>query len=151
MKKKPETIDDLEKTVDTPNDIQPITTEYETTTIYDIDAEYEWEPELIAHKAGKWDRIKMSLLSGSTFDFLRHFIIGFAGVGGTVVATTGNLAWACIAGVGGGLVEGGRKIWSVKTARRNGGTKNRVLLKLVELIVALLEWWINRRKEAKDG
>ena len=151
MKKKPKTIEELEKTVDKPEDIQPMTTEYETTTIFDIEPDYMEEPEMILHKASKMERVRNFLVSGATFDFLRHFMIGFVGIGGTAIATTGNLGWALIAGLGGGLVEGGRKVWSSSTATKNGGSKNRVLQKVFELVVALIDLWLNKRKEAGDG
>ena len=141
--KKPKNIKDLEDSIVQPEPI--ITTELE----YEIDGVVH-EPEMRIHKAGKLERIRNKLVSATTFDFLRHFIIGFAGVGGTVVVTTGNLAWAVIAGVGGGLVEGGRKVWSTSTASKNGGTKNRVLEAVLQLIVALIDMYINKRKEAKD-
>ena len=117
---------------------------------YEIDG-YVEGADLVQHKASFWDKAKRSLLSGTTFDFLRHFMIGFVGVGGTAIATTGNLGWSLIAGVAGGLVEGGRKVWSGTTASKNGGTKNRVLQKLLELIVALIDMWIKKRREGEDG
>ena len=140
--KKPKTIDDLENNIEQP---QPITTEHE----YEIDG-VVYEPEMIIGKPSFWDKAKRSLVSGTTFDFLRHFIIGFVGVGGTAIATTGNLGWSLIAGVSGGLVEGGRKVWSSSTAKKNGGTKNRVLEALLKLVVALIDYWLNRRKEGDD-
>ena len=136
------------RTVDKPEDIEPITTEYEHW-IDGIagDMKPVPQPELPMHKASKLERVRNHLISVSTFDFLRHFIIGFVGVGGTTLATTGNLLYAVVAGSAGGLVEGGRKVWSNSTASKNGGTKNRVLQKLMELVVALIEWWLNKRKE----
>ena len=134
--------DKLEETVDKPEDIEPIKVEHE----YEIDG-YVHDPGMPVVKTSRWDRLKLSLVSGTTFDFLRHFIIGFAGIGGTVVATTGNLAWALVAGVAGGLVEGGRKVWSTSTAAKNGGTKNRILEAVLQLIVAIIDRYLQKKRE----
>ena len=139
---KPKEIEDLENNIEQP---EPIVTEYE----YEIDGVVH-DPGIIIGKPSFWDKAKRSILSGSTFDFLRHFIIGFVGVGGTTIATTGNLLYAVVAGTAGGLVEGGRKVWSGSTAKKNGGTKNRVLEALLKLVVALIDYWLNRRKEGED-
>ena len=140
--KKPKTIKDLENNIEQP---QPITTEHE----YEIDG-YVHDPGIIIGKPSFWDKAKRSLVSGTTFDFLRHFIIGFVGVGGTAIATTGNLGWSVIAGISGGLVEGGRKIWSASTASKNGGTKNRILEAVLQLIVAIIDRYLQKKREEVD-
>ena len=139
--------DKLEETLD--RDIAKTDITYETTAIDDVEIEYVDEPELIIGKPTFWDKTKHSLVSGTTFDFLRHFLIGFVGIGGTTLATTKNLTFALIGGVLGGVVEGGRKVWSSNTAAKNGGTKNRILEAVMQLIVYLIDYWLERRKEEK--
>ena len=140
--------DELEKKLEQP---EPIYKEATPVPVFEIDDERVDEPDIYIGKPSFWDKAKRSIVKGTTFDFLRHFMIGFVGVGGTAIATTGNLGWALIAGVAGGLAEGGRKVWSGKTAAKNGGSKNRVLRKALELVIAIIEWLLSRRKEARDG
>ena len=138
--------DELEKKIEQP---EPIYKEATPVPEYEIDAGYVEEPPIIIGKPSFWDKAKRSIVKGGAFDFMRHFVIGFVGVGGTTLATTKNLTFSLIGGVLGGLVEGGRKAWSVKTAANNGGTKNRVLEMVMELIVHLIDMWMSKRKEKK--
>ena len=161
---------ELEKPVDKPEDIKPIPGRgYHAAELDGIVLNgRKLTPEEVAEFKKKWEKLHhgqlrsvlgkptwmeraRNLLAGaSTFDFLRHFLIGFVGIGGTAIATTGNLGWAVIAGVAGGLVEGGRKLWSGSTASKNGGSKNRIVGALLQLAVAILDMWISKRKEGED-
>ena len=138
--------DELEATVDKLEDL--VVSTPPRVLDYEIDG-FVHDPGLVLTKASKLERVRNFLVSASTFDFARHFMIGFVLVGGTALKTTGSLGIAAISGVAGGLIEGGRKLWSGSTASKNGGTKNRVLQKLMELIVACIEAWIARRKEGE--
>jgi hypothetical protein len=135
--------DELEEKIEP---VEPIYKEATPTTEYEIEAGYVEEPPIIIGKPSFWDKAKRSLVKGTTFDFMRHFVIGFVGVGGTTLATTKNLAFSLIGGVLGGLVEGSRKVWSSKTAAKNGGTKNRLLEALMQLLVYLIDYWMEKRK-----
>ena len=136
--------DELEKKLGQP---EPIYKEATPVPVFEINDERVDEPSIYIGKPSFWDKAKCSLLSGASFDFLRHFTIGFVLVGGTALKTTGNLGIAALSGVAGGLIEGGRKVWSGKTAAKNGGSKNRVLRKALELVIAIIEWLLSRRKE----
>ena len=157
--------DKFKEPVDKPGDIQPITTEHEWWEDgLVIDTTPVEQPELVKHMPTFWDRVKRDLsLAGTrikltgknifTFNFVRHFIFGAGIAAGTVFKFTGWSLVTLATAVAGGLAGGIRKSWSdagVSVGVKKGDL-SRVWKELWELIVAILDWWISKRKEGRNG
>ena len=146
--------DELEATVDKLEDL--VVSTPPRVLDYEIDG-YVEGADLVRHKAKRdiilaGTRLKLTGKNIFTFNFVRHFIIGAGIAGGAVFKAAGWSAVTLITAVAGGLVSGIRKSWSdagVSVGVKKGDI-SRVWKELLELIVAIIDYFINKkRKEAQ--